>query len=64
MITELLEGGELFTQINNNQLTGNYFKEADAVKIIYDLLQTVEYCIRRQIIMCDLKPENILFTDK
>ena len=27
MVTELLEGGELFTSINNNRLTNKYFTE-------------------------------------
>ena len=64
IVTELLEGGELYTQINNNRLTNNYYSEADAVGIIYELLNAIKYCNSKSIICCDLKPENILFDTK
>ena len=64
IVTELLEGGELFTQINNNRLTNRYFCEKEAVGIIYELLNAIKYCNSKQIILGNLKPENILFDTK
>ena len=56
LITEYLQGGELFDAIKKN---GPFF-EPIAANIMYQILSAVNYCHSTNIIHRDLKPENIL----
>ena len=60
IMMELLEGGELFEVIINQ----GYFSEADAAKIMKQLLSAVNYLHSKNIVHRDLKPENIMLTKK
>jgi len=60
IITELVEGGELFDSI----ITREYYSEADAQVVLRDLASALEYCHSRKIVHRDLKPENILLSSK
>jgi len=60
LVTELCSGGELFDEITNRA----HFEEADAAKIIQQVLMAVRYCHERNIVHRDLKPENILLDSK
>ena len=57
---ELLEGGELFDVI----IAQGSFSEADAARIMKQLLSAVNYLHSRSIVHRDLKPENIMLTTK
>lgn len=56
MVTEFVDGGELFTEIR--KLCG--LSEQLAANIMRQLLSAIEYCHKRGIVHRDLKPENIL----
>ncbi len=56
MVTELVEGGELFDEIQRKKA----FSEETAADIISQLLSAIAYCHERHIVHRDLKPENIL----
>ncbi|CDW88681.1 protein kinase domain containing protein [Stylonychia lemnae] len=56
LITEYLEGGELFDLI----LKTKHFNENIAAKIMKQLLSAVAYCHNKNIVHRDLKPENLL----
>jgi calcium-dependent protein kinase len=56
---ELCEGGELFDKLQRR----GKFNEANAAKIMFQLLGTVAYCHDRKVIHRDLKPENILLVE-
>eukprot|EP00347_Sterkiella_histriomuscorum_P018781 403344202 len=60
LITEYLEGGELFDLI----LKTKHFNENIAAKIMKQLLSAVSYCHNKQIVHRDLKPENLLLCQK
>lgn len=60
IVTQLATGGELFDRI----LEKGKFCEADAAKIIKQLLEAVEYLHQKNIVHRDLKPENLLYLDK
>lgn len=60
LITEFLEGGELFNLI----LKSKHFSENIAAKIIKQLLSAISYCHAQNIVHRDLKPENMLLVDK
>lgn len=57
LIMELVTGGELFDRI----VERGHYTEADAAKIIYDILLGVDYLHEMGICHRDLKPENLLF---
>ncbi|VDK87126.1 unnamed protein product [Onchocerca ochengi] len=57
LIMELLEGGELLTRIKKMET----FTEAQAGKIMKQLVSAVAYLHFRKVVHRDLKPENILF---
>jgi calcium-dependent protein kinase len=56
LITEYLQGGELFDAIKKN---GSFF-EPIAANIMYQIFSAINYCHSINIIHRDLKPENIL----
>lgn len=56
MITELLEGGELFDAI----LKSKHFNEIVAAKIMKQLLSVLNYCHSHKVVHRDIKPENLL----
>jgi calcium-dependent protein kinase len=56
LITEYLEGGELFDLI----LKSKHFNENIAAKIMKQLLSAIAYCHSKKIVHRDLKPENLL----
>ena len=60
LVTELVEGGELFTRIMVKKVLSEY----SAFYITKQLLQTVKYLHDVGIIHRDIKPENILLVDK
>jgi len=60
LITEHIEGGELFEKITKVK----FFTEEDAVKIMRQLLSAVVYCHNKKIVHRDLKPENLLLMTK
>lgn len=56
LVTELLEGGELFDRI----VERGCFSEQDAARIIRDIVDALAYLHGKGICHRDLKPENIL----
>jgi calcium-dependent protein kinase len=60
IMTELLEGGELFEEITRH----GYFTEFEAANVIKQLLNGVVYMHNKLIIHRDLKPENIMLISK
>lgn len=56
---ELLEGGELFNRIRNK---GTY-TEADAIKVMKNILEAMSYLHERRIVHRDLKPENLILAN-
>eukprot|EP00826_Nyctotherus_ovalis_P011704 TRINITY_DN1304_c0_g2_i3.p1 TRINITY_DN1304_c0_g2~~TRINITY_DN1304_c0_g2_i3.p1 ORF type:complete len:340 (+),score=71.15 TRINITY_DN1304_c0_g2_i3:122-1141(+) len=56
MVTELVEGGELFDEIERH----GHFTEEDAAVVLSQMLSAVIYCHERRIVHRDIKPENIL----
>lgn len=60
VITELMEGGELFDQIIKRE----YYSESDAKEIITIILEALYYLHSNNIIHRDIKPENVLLKEK
>lgn len=56
MVTELVEGGELFDRIVSKE----HYAEVDARKVIHRLLQVTEHLHSINIVHRDYKPENLL----
>lgn len=59
IILEMVRGGELLERIRKKKV----FSEAEAARIMKQLLSAVQFLHSRRIVHRDLKPENILFTD-
>jgi len=59
IVTELMNGGELFDRIVKKE----FYSEADAQKVVMTLAMVVKYIHDKDIVHRDLKPENILLTD-
>lgn len=60
IVTELLRGGTLKNYLD----TSSVIDEEKSAKIIYFLLQAVNYIHMNDIVHRDIKPENIMFADK
>jgi len=56
LITEILEGGELFDRI----VSKSYYNEKEARDTCRILFEALQYCHQRKIAHRDLKPENLL----
>ena len=56
LVTECLEGGELFDRIVHK----TFYSEKDARNVIFILMETVAYLHHHRIVHRDLKPENLL----
>lgn len=56
MITEFLQGGELFDVLVKKRS----LSESIAAKIIKQVLQAINYCHTKKIVHRDLKPENLM----
>lgn len=56
MITEFLEGGEVFDILVKKRA----LSESVAAKIIKQVLQAINYCHTKKIVHRDLKPENLM----
>ncbi|CAH0475880.1 unnamed protein product [Peronospora belbahrii] len=54
MLTDLVEGGELF----------DYIVDMDAAHLLHDVCQALDYVHSRGVCHRDLKPENILLSDR
>mmetsp|Transcript_87037 Transcript_87037/g.246875 ORF Transcript_87037/g.246875 Transcript_87037/m.246875 type:complete len:503 (-) Transcript_87037:165-1673(-) len=65
IVTDLCTGGELFDRImeKSNSEEGHY-SETDCARLMYSILDALDYCHNLNIIHRDLKPENFLFRDK
>ena len=59
IVSEHLEGGELFHKIINERIP-----EITASKYAFDILSGINYCHKKKIVHKDLKPENIIFESK
>ena len=57
LITELLQGGELFDRI----VERGSFSEADASVLMKSIVEALQYLHSKGIVHCDLKPENLLY---
>ncbi|CAD8069532.1 unnamed protein product [Paramecium primaurelia] len=60
LVTEYLEGGELFQKITDMK----HFTEKMAADIMKQILAGVVHCHEKKVVHRDLKPENILFESK
>jgi calcium/calmodulin-dependent protein kinase I len=60
LVTELCEGGELFSRIEQK----GYYPELEANILVCSLLEAVTYIHSKGIMHRDLKPENILLVSK
>ena len=63
LVTELCQGGELFDRIvQKSSAPGNgCFSEREAARIVFQILKSLKYMQRQNIVHRDIKPENILF---
>eukprot|EP01082_Thalassiosira_pseudonana_P007369 g7078.t1 g7078 contig23:1807757-1809052(-) len=64
LVTNLCHGGELFDRIRKKSAenrVGGCFSEQQAAKILHQLLSSVSYMHKNNVVHRDLKPENILF---
>jgi len=61
LVTEYLQGGELFHQIINHANGGTLFTEEESATIVEQVLRGLRYLHQNKLIMMDLKPQNILF---
>ena len=60
LVTELLEGGELFDRVVEKE----FYSEREARDLVQLLLDAIAYCHDRDVVHRDLKPENLLLTSR
>ena len=60
LVFEYLEGGELFEKIKSKGL----YSEKDAINVMRDLLEALDYLHAKGIVHRDLKPENLILANK
>ena len=60
IVTELLQGGELFHCIASRNKEGKPFMEKDAREIFHILLKALQFMKSKRVMHRDLKPSNIL----
>eukprot|EP01101_Sappina_pedata_P012606 TRINITY_DN872_c0_g1_i1.p1 TRINITY_DN872_c0_g1~~TRINITY_DN872_c0_g1_i1.p1 ORF type:complete len:586 (+),score=113.30 TRINITY_DN872_c0_g1_i1:645-2402(+) len=60
IVMDLIPGGELFDKIV--ELTN--YKEMDAKKLLWQIVECVAHLHKRGIVHCDLKPENVMLSSK
>ena len=61
IVMELCEGGTLWDAIIHEQ---NEYTEADACRLIRDIVRVVAQCHSQGVMIRDIKPENFLFSSK
>jgi serine/threonine protein kinase len=62
LVTELCTGGELFDKIvEKSSNAPGCFSEAEAARILHQLLDAVSYLHKNSVVHRDIKPENIMF---
>mmetsp|Transcript_22507 Transcript_22507/g.52363 ORF Transcript_22507/g.52363 Transcript_22507/m.52363 type:complete len:536 (-) Transcript_22507:50-1657(-) len=65
LITELCEGGDLFSRIiHHYERLKQRMTESHVAFMMQQILSATKYCHDRDIIHRDIKPENILFVDR
>jgi calcium-dependent protein kinase len=64
LVTDLMQGGELFHMIENHANSGTLFTEEESATIIDQVLKALRYLHQNKLMLMDLKPENILFQSK
>lgn len=60
LVTELLEGGELFDYV----IAKDYLQESEGSYYMKQILEGLAFCHAKNIVHLDLKPENIVLKDK
>lgn len=60
LVTELLEGGELFDYV----IAKDYLQENEGSYYMKQILEGLAFCHTKKIVHLDLKPENIVLKDK
>lgn len=60
IVTELCEGGELYSYIHDKVSRDGNFKESEAAEILQMLLKAIVHCHSYKIAHRDIKPENIM----
>jgi len=63
LVMELCLGGELFNRIHDNAMKGISYNEHTAAKVMFQVINAVDFMHDEGIIHGDLKPANILFTN-
>jgi len=59
IVTELMNGGELFDRIVKKE----FYSEKDAQRVVRTMASVIKYMHDKDVVHRDLKPENILLTD-